>query len=386
MSELPLPISLRQEVEILVVDDSRVQAKLLKDLLESRGYAVRVATNGQEALHLIRDKRPTLIISDIVMPVMNGYDMCYALKQDPGYKNVPVILLTSLSDIEDIVLGLMAQADYYLTKPYSNEYLLSTIASILTQPSLPAEESPDAPLEVTINQSKHAITASRRQMMSLLLSTYGNAVEQNRVLLEVQRELKSLNDQLREQAQHIVEQQRRLEEANTQLQALATHDGLTKLKNHRAFKEKLADELSRAARYGQPVSLLLLDIDNFKQYNDTFGHPAGDDVLQIVARLLRENSRSTDFVARYGGEEFAILLPNTDASWAIHLGERLRSAIEREPWTRRAVTASFGAATYDEREHEEGHAADLLEAADRALYHSKRNGRNRITHQNELST
>lgn len=368
------------------MDDSRVQAKLLKDLLESRGYTVRVASNGQEALHLLRDKRPTLIISDIVMPVMNGYDMCYALKQDISLKNIPVILLTSLSDTEDIVLGLMAHADYYLTKPYSNDYLLSTIASILTQPSLPTEESPDAPLEVTINQSKHAITASRRQMMSLLLSTYGNAVEQNRVLLEVQRELKSLNDQLREQAQHIVEQQRRLEEANTQLQALATHDGLTKLKNHRAFKEKLADELPRAARYSQPVSLLLLDIDNFKQYNDTFGHPAGDDVLQIVARLLRENSRGTDFVARYGGEEFAILLPNTDASWAVHLGERLRSAIEREPWARRMVTASFGAATFTDSEHEEGAAADLLEAADRALYHSKRNGRNRITHQNELSS
>lgn len=380
MSSLPLPITLKTEVQILIVDDSRVQAKVLKDLLQRRGFEVRVASDGREALEEARRQVPTLVISDIIMPVMNGYDMCLAMKEDQTLKNVPVILLTSLSDTDDILLGLLAQADYYLTKPYSEEYLLSTIHGVLRELPFAGQRDPNAPLEVTVNNSRHPITASRQQMLSLLLSTYGNAVEQNRILLQVQRELKTLNEQLREQAEHIVEQQRKLEEANAQLQALATLDGLTQLKNHRAFKEKLEEEMPRAARYGQPLSLLLMDIDYFKQFNDTFGHPAGDEVLRTVAQLLRDNTRATDFVARYGGEEFAVLMPNTDQDWSYHLAERLRLSIEREPWTRRSVTASFGAATFQDTRVDAVSPAQLLQSADRALYHSKRTGRNTVTH------
>src|SRR5687767_14641357 len=134
MISLPLPLPLRSEIEILVVDDSRVQSKLLKDLLQGRGYIVRTAFDGRQALDTVREKKPTLIISDIVMPVMNGYDMCFSLKQDATLRDVPVILLTSLADTSDIVLGLMARADYYLTKPYSPDYLLSTIANLLHEP------------------------------------------------------------------------------------------------------------------------------------------------------------------------------------------------------------------------------------------------------------
>ncbi len=384
MISLPLPLPLRSEIEILVVDDSRVQSKLLKDLLQSRGYIVRSAADGREALEMVRQKKPTLIISDIVMPVMNGYDMCFALKQDEALRDVPIILLTSLSDTADIVLGLMARADYYLTKPYSPDYLLSTITGLLQQPPAPDDDALQ-PLEITIGETRHEITANRRQMLSLLLSTYGNSVEQNRVLLQVQRELRSLNDQLREQSQRIIEQQKSLEEANLQLHSLATHDGLTKLKNHRAFKEKLDEELERTARYGQPLSLLLLDVDSFKQYNDSFGHPAGDDVLIRLAQLLCNNTRGADFAARYGGEEFAVLLPNTDKKWAIFMAERLRTAIEGETWPHRAVTASFGAATFHESNHQSEAGAALIKAADKALYHSKRSGRNRVTHTDDAA-
>ena len=384
MISLPLPLSLRSEIEILVVDDSRVQSKLLKDLLQGRGYIVRSAVDGREALDMVREKKPTLIISDVVMPVMNGYDMCFALKQDETLRDVPVILLTSLSDTSDIVLGLMARADYYLTKPYSPEYLLSTITGLLQQPPATHDETLQ-PLEVTIGETRHQIMASRQQMLSLLLSTYGNAVEQNRILLQVQRELRALNDQLREQSQQIIEQQQKLEEANLQLHSLATHDGLTKLKNHRAFKEKLDEELERTARYGQPLSLLLLDVDAFKQYNDSFGHPAGDEVLVTLARVLCENSRSADFAARYGGEEFAVLLPNTDKQWALFMAERLRTAIEGTAWPHRAVTASFGAATFQESNHHNDAGAALIKAADKALYQSKRTGRNRVTHSEDIA-
>ena len=368
-----------QGVEILIVDDSRVQATVLKNLLQANSYCVRVAGNGHEALKMAREQRPTLVISDVVMPQMNGYEMCSHLKSDAVLKDLPVILLTSLADITDLVLGLMAQADYYLTKPYSPDYLLATITSVLQQP-LASDEENSPLLDVTIGEARHEIVASRRQMLTLLLSTYGNAVEQNRVLLQVQRELRALNDQLREQSQQIIEQQQKLEEANLQLHSLATQDGLTRLKNHRAFKEKLDEELERTVRYGQPLSLLLLDADAFKSYNDSFGHPAGDDVLITLANLLRDNSRSADFAARYGGEEFAVLLPNTDKQWAIFMAERLRAAIEGANWPQRAVTASFGAATFHQSSHDSNDAAVLIKAADNALYHSKRTGRNRVTH------
>ena len=385
MTSLPLPLALRSEIEILIVDDSRVQSKLLKDLLQDRGYRVRAALDGREALNMMREKKPTLIISDVVMPVMNGYDMCLALKQDETLRDVPIILLTSLSDTSDIVLGLMARADYYLTKPYSPEYLLNTIKEVLQQPLLPPDDDTLPPLELTIDGTKHEITANRRQMLSLLLSTYGNTIEQNRVLLQVQRELRALNDQLREQSQKIIEQQQKLEEANRQLHSLAIHDGLTKLKNHRAFKEKLDEELERTMRYGQPLSLVLLDVDSFKQYNDSFGHPAGDDVLVNLARLLAENSRGADFAARYGGEEFAVLLPNTNKQWALAMAERVRVAIENEAWPHRPVTASFGAATFDNSTHHNDVGSALIKAADKALYYSKNSGRNCVTHSDDMA-
>jgi diguanylate cyclase (GGDEF)-like protein len=295
-----------------------------------------------------------------------------------------VILLTSLSDTEDILLGLNAQADYYLTKPYSPEYLISTIHGLLQSTLQPVQDHADG-IEVTIGVKRHMITADRRQMLSLLLSTYGNAVEQNRALMQAQHELKMLNEQLREQSQRIEEQGRKLQEANERLQALATHDGLTGLKNHRAFKEKLEEELQRAARYQAPLSLVLLDVDAFKSFNDSFGHPAGDEVLKCTARLLAEHSRGTDYVARYGGEEFAVLLPNTDQSWGTTLADRLRIVLEQAHWTLRPITASFGVATFHTNVVEKEAAAALIEAADQALYRSKRAGRNCVTHVNDAA-
>lgn len=370
--------------EILVVDDSRVQAVVLKNLLQANHYAVRVAMNGQESLAMMRERKPALVISDVVMPQMNGYEMCRAIKSDAALQDVPVILLTSLSDAEDIVLGLNAQADSYLTKPYNAAFLLSTIESALQRIGGVIDD-PGRDIEFMLGATTHVVSANRRQMLSLLLSTYGNAVEQNRVLLQTQHELQALNERLSDQARRIEEQQKHLQNANDRLQSLATHDGLTGLKNHRAFKEKLDEEVQRAARYQMPLSLLMLDVDSFKTFNDTFGHPAGDEVLQTVAHLLTEPSRTSDFVARYGGEEFAVLLPNTGSGDAVALAERLRRAIECAPWPRRIVTANFGVSTFWMSAADSGNVntysgAALLEAADKALYHAKRSGRNRVSH------
>ncbi len=128
----------------------------------------------------------------------------------------------------------------------------------------------------------------------------------------------------------------------------------------------------------------MLDVDNFKGFNDSFGHPAGDEILKSLAGLLVEHSRATDFAARYGGEEFAVLLPNTDKQWSLFLAERLRAAIEGKHWPLRPVTASFGAATFHDPHWESGVGSQLIEAADQALYHSKRNGRNRVAHSDDI--
>jgi len=171
--------------------------------------------------------------------------------------------------------------------------------------------------------------------------------------------------------------QAELVDANARLEALATHDGLTGVKNRRAFDEQLTTEIQRARRYKTPLSLILLDVDKFKQFNDSFGHPAGDGVLKRVAQLLQASVRNIDFVARYGGEEFVVLLPNTDQEGCMILADRLRIAIESASWRERAITASFGAATLSEEIKEK---EQLTATADSALYVSKEQGRNRVTH------
>lgn len=183
--------------------------------------------------------------------------------------------------------------------------------------------------------------------------------------------------------QRITTQQRALEAANAQLQEanqklaiLATQDGLTGLKNYRAFQERLTQECCRAKRHRTPLALLLMDVDHFKTYNDTYGHPAGDVVLKQVAQLLQAQARATDFVARYGGEEFAVILPQTDCPGAYRLAERMRRAIEQAPWLQRPITLSGGLATFPDPPISE---AQFVEMADKALYQAKAAGRNRIT-------
>ena len=149
------------------------------------------------------------------------------------------------------------------------------------------------------------------------------------------------------------------------------------MKNRRRFREDLELLFAQADRQGSPLSLIMLDVDHFKQYNDTFGHPAGDRVLQQVGSTLRSSVRGHDVVARYGGEEFVVLLPATDADEALDVAERLRTAIAGHDWPHRPVTASLGVATSGPDTPD---AATLVDHADRALYHSKEAGRNTITH------
>jgi diguanylate cyclase (GGDEF)-like protein/PAS domain S-box-containing protein len=201
--------------------------------------------------------------------------------------------------------------------------------------------------------------------------------DEDKEFLEVMAAWLSGEIERRQSRRLLEEQQEEILKAAIQLENLAVHDGLTGAKNRRAFDEHLEAEWQRARRYKTPLSLVLLDVDKFKLYNDSFGHPAGDAVLKKVAQVLSDSVRNIDFVARYGGEEFVLLLPNTDCAGAMVLAERLRERIEQVHWTLRPVTASFGVATLDERANA---PAGLLQAADEALYASKEAGRNRVTH------
>lgn len=159
-----------------------------------------------------------------------------------------------------------------------------------------------------------------------------------------------------------------------ELETISTTDGLTGLRNRRAFDEKMLDEHQRSARSQQAFSLLLVDIDHFKKYNDTFGHQAGDEALSEVARIMQYTVRHYDMAARYGGEEFAVILPDTDKKGAMELAERLRRAIERAEWLNRKITVSIGVATISFGQS----IPALVEEADRALYTAKEQGRNRV--------
>lgn len=165
-----------------------------------------------------------------------------------------------------------------------------------------------------------------------------------------------------------------LEEANGKLRAMATTDALTGARNRAAFDARIAEEHERSMRHGHPVSVVMLDVDYFKQYNDTFGHPAGDEVLKLVAETLMQSARVGDFVARYGGEEFAMILPDTDFAGSMVMAERCRRAIAARVWPNRAITASVGVATISV----ESTPAALIKRADSALYRAKERGRNRV--------
>jgi diguanylate cyclase (GGDEF)-like protein/PAS domain S-box-containing protein len=193
--------------------------------------------------------------------------------------------------------------------------------------------------------------------------------------------INKVNASLEETGKALSVQQTEFLESNTRLEALATTDELTGLKNHRAFQEALSDQIALAERMSSSLSLLIIDVDHFKNINDTFGHPVGDKYLRKIAEILQRNSRKVDFVARYGGEEFAVILPNTSQLSAMLLAEKLRKAIEDEPWLEKPVTASFGVTTLS---GEVSDKVQLINAADQALYISKARGRNCLTHANDI--
>jgi diguanylate cyclase (GGDEF)-like protein len=308
-------------MDILIAEDDRASALALQRALERMGYAVSVVRNGVEAWERICAGGIGLLVSDWMMPELDGLELCRRIRGRSDSVYTYVILLTGRRSRSDRIAGLQAGADDFLTKPFDASELIAR--------------------------------------------------------LNVARRILTMQDQLRAHAAQLAELKAILERQNAQLAQRAATDGLTGLSNRRKFDEALDSALSFAERQSHSVSLVLLDVDHFKAYNDQFGHLAGDDVLRALADHLRFAAREHDVVARYGGEEFALILPATDAAGSRAVAERIREAIIRHPWPARPVTASLGVATAPPVASS---AAHLVKSADQALYASKARGRDKVTH------
>ena len=187
--------------EILVVEDSLTQVERLKHLLNRKNYRFRIARNGREGLEAVAERRPTIVISDIVMPEMDGYELCCRIKQDPATRNLPVILLTSLSDPVDVVKGLECGADNFVFKPYDEDYLLSRINFVLAHHHLREIENTRMGVEVFFAGRSFYITSDRLQILNLLLSTYETAVARNHELASARDQFRELNETLEQKVQ-----------------------------------------------------------------------------------------------------------------------------------------------------------------------------------------
>jgi len=334
---------------ILCVDDEEGILAALRQQLSARFGGecdIAVAKNAREALELIDDlqqegEQLAVVIADQIMPGMKGVELLEIV--DRRLPATCKILLTGQAGLDAVVEAInRAHLNQYIGKPWDETQLLLGVENLLRQFRLAHEN---------------------RQLIASLSA-------KNQALLEMNRELEA----------KIHERTHELAEANARLAQLAVTDGLTGLYNHRHFHERLALEVERSSRSGLPLSLLMLDVDHFKQFNDTFGHPAGDEVLRQLARVLADTRRANDVVARYGGEEFAVILVDTAKFTAAKVAERVRERVFSHDFSDAAQKAgrigvSIGVATFPD----DGRDAELLvRAADTALYAAKRAGRNRV--------
>jgi diguanylate cyclase (GGDEF)-like protein len=298
-------MNIENQQKILIVDDSSDIIQIINDILE-KDYEVFFAITGKKAINIALTENPDLILLDVMMPDMNGYEVCRKLKSYKQFHHIPIIFLTAMNDIEDETKGLELGAIDYITKPFN-------------------------PAIVKVRIKNH---------------------------LELKRQRDILEN-------------------------LSSRDGLTGIANRRRFDEFLDQEWLRAKRKNTQLSLIMMDVDHFKQYNDNYGHLAGDDCLkQIASTLEKQLKRPTDLVTRYGGEEFASILPDTNNEGALHIAKQFIESISelKIPHSHSSVddhvTISIGVATITPSDL--FFKEQLIKAADSSLYKAKEAGRNKV--------
>lgn len=273
-------------IEILVVEDSPTQAAQLKYLLERNGFKVTVAENGKKALAILSGWKPTLIISDIVMPEMDGYELCKRIKSDGGDQDIAVILLTSLANPEDVLEGLACGADNFITKPYSKDYLLANIEQILANRKLRADRRVSIGVEIHFAGKRRFITADQQQMLSLLLSTYDAAVHKNKELIQTQDELRALND--------------RLEDLVAERTASLTAE-IEERKRAEIEKEKLEEQLQQSQKMesiGRLAGGIAHDFNNLLQIINSYAElsiiklPTEDPLFNNIDNILKAGEKA----------------------------------------------------------------------------------------------
>jgi two-component system cell cycle response regulator len=448
---------------ILVVDDFATNRKLLEARLSAEYFDVILASNGPEALTICAAGECDIVLLDVMMPEMDGFEVCRRLKQDPNTHHIPVVMVTALDQPADRVRGLEAGADDFLTKPIDEIALAARVRSLgrlkvafdelrarvaasaaygATEQLAAAMQEDKRPgtillVEDRVTSANHIKTAFRDlhavdveadpqqaffkasdghyDLIIISLGLEGHdglrlcsqlrSLARTRhipilIITETEDRPKLLrgielgiNDylvrpidrnELKARVRTQIRRMRYADHLRNDVQAsieMAVIDALTGLNNRRYFETHFAGLVDQAARKGKPISLMILDIDYFKAVNDTHGHDAGDEVLKSFAARARKVVRASDLVCRFGGEEFVIVMPDTTAAVATRIAERIRSVVEKDPFTVAAgkpaitVTVSIGLV---ERGHDNAPDA-MYRRADRALYQSKAAGRNRVT-------
>jgi len=443
---------------VLVVDDIAINVKLLEAKLSSEYFDVLSASSGSAALEIADAELPDVILLDVMMPRMDGFEVCRRLKANPRTADLPVVMVTALSDAANRLRGLEAGADDFLTKPVNDIALFARVRSLARLKRMMeewrlrdeicgrfggsqsvAEEGGPARVLIVEEDAFAAARMSETLALAHRVTVVGSCTEaQSRLDGETELIIASLTtpdgDPLRLVSQcrgnelfrqlpilliaaerdlprlakgldlgandyliRPVDRNELLARTNTQIRrkrlqdrlndnyqrslSLALTDELTGLYNRRYLLAHLDELVARVSRDGLDGAVLLVDIDHFKQVNDTYGHAAGDDVLRELAARATNTVRSVDLVARLGGEEFVVVMPETGPAIAVAVGERLRLAVADEPFTIRAsderlpITVSIGVTSAiaggDDRDR-------LLKRADDALYCAKAQGRNRV--------
>jgi two-component system, cell cycle response regulator len=447
---------------ILVVDDILANVRLLEAKLTAEYFEVITAMNGLDALEAIARSKPDLVLLDVMMPGIDGIEVCKRIKSNPMTQHIPVVMVTALDQPEDRVRGLNAGADDFLTKPVNDISLFCRIKSLVRLKMLTDELRIRAQTGDSIHAMLHIETQTNsKEGRVLLVDTRDMSVERIKTALAGNHNITSVKDpnqavetaatadvpfeliiisleqdkfdglrlcsQLRsleatrqtpililvepdDQSRLLraldmgvndyllrpVDRQELLARVNTQIKRwryteqlrssvkasieLAVTDSLTGLYNRRYLETHLSSLIEHFINRGKSLTVLALDVDFFKPVNDTYGHDAGDKVLQELAVRIRENTRTIDLCCRTGGEEFVLVLPSTNMSAAHVIAERLRKAIASKSFSvgllqNIPITVSIGVASLL---HAEDSLERLLKRADQALYEAKREGRNRV--------